>query len=253
MGEQSCAITVTYTPKTAVTLNGSLTIATNAGSQTVKLTGTTAGLAARVGPASLAFGSQAAGETSAAKNAKLTNTGTAEIAINSVSISPANSVFTQGKDGTCTNVLLPGASCTIPVVFTPKTASSYTSSLEILTSAAAVPMELNLSGHGAAATTLSVTSLSFGSLPAGKSAAKTVTLTNNQNIALTGLGAATPNGFSVTGCGMKSEAAGMLAAHGSCTLTVTFAPDKSATYSGNIKLTATGMAAGSIAVTGKGN
>jgi hypothetical protein len=139
------------------------------------------------------------------------------------------------------------------VVFTPKTASSYSGTLKVSTSAAAAQMKVTLSGQGVAATTLSATSLSFGSLTVGKSAAKTVTLANNQNLALTGLAAATPSGFAVTGCGMKHQAAGTLAAHSSCTLTVTFTPAENTTYSGNIKMTATSMAAKSITVTGKGN
>lgn len=93
--------------------------------------------------------------------------------------------------------------------------------------------------------TLSTTSLSF----ANQAAAQTVTLTNNGTTPLALYSVTSPSGF------LQSNTCGIqLRAKSSCTLTVSFVPTESGTFSGNI--TITDDAPGSpqlIAVTGTGS
>jgi hypothetical protein len=123
----NCTVSVTFTPPiTPALASGSqtatLTITDNssgtAGStQTVSLSGTWVAPVASPSPGSLSF-SQVVGSTSAPQTVTLSNTGTATLGINSISIiGPNASQFAETF--TCLATLAAGSSCTISVTFTP--------------------------------------------------------------------------------------------------------------------------------------
>jgi len=121
----SCTINVTFSPTATGPLSGTLTITDNsngvAGStQTVTLSGTgTAPLVSLLTP-SLSLGNQLLSTTSAAQAETVTNTGTANLTISTVTLGGTNaSDFAKSAD-TCTGTTVtPNGTCTVSVTFTP--------------------------------------------------------------------------------------------------------------------------------------
>ena len=202
----------------AVTSNGSLLIQT-----TVDLT-----------PISLAFGSQNVGTKSTAQMATLTNVGTAALTIGTIGIKGTGSAdFTQANG--CGSSLAPGASCTISVVFAPKSAGIFAASLIVNYEGIGSPQSVALSGAGVAPPTVTLlpSNLQFSMQLVGtKSAAQTATLTNTgaQPVTISGIAASLP--FSETNSCPSSLGTGE-----SCTIAVTFAPAKAGGASGTLSVT----------------
>ena len=225
---KSCTIGVSFTPTVYGTDNGTLTVTddnlgVNGTLQTVSLTG--AGVAATtlsLTPASLSFGDQAIATTSAAKKVTVKNTGTGQLTFSSITITGADpSDFAETNN--CTGSVVPGKSCTVTVTFTPQATGSRSASLQLTDDAQGSPQTVSLTGTGVAQVTVSPTSLTFATQKVGtKSAAKTVTLTNNLpaalpfSISFTG---ADPNDFAAT-----NNCSSSVPAKSHCTISVTFTP-----------------------------
>ena len=114
----SCTISVTFTPTTINTRTGTVLVTDNAPAspQTVTLTGT--GTYVSYTPASLTFGAQTVGTTSAPQTISFTNNATTKLTIKSIVITGANNTdFSETNN--CGTSLPPKASCTITVTFTP--------------------------------------------------------------------------------------------------------------------------------------
>jgi hypothetical protein len=232
----SCTISVTFDPTATGTRTATLNISDSASNspQVVNLTGTgTTGPSLTLSPASVNFGNQADGTTSAQTSVTVTNTGNATVTFSSITVTGSNpGNFTESNN--CVPSLTQSSSCTINVTFSPTTAGAYSAAVTLNDNAANDPQSVPLSGTGIAPVTLSVSSINFETVyvGSGKTAAP-VTLTNQMNIALTGISiAASGTGYSqVNTCGSS------VAAGGTCTITVTFAP------------TAAGKSTGSVAIT----
>ncbi|MGH9745165.1 MAG: choice-of-anchor D domain-containing protein [Candidatus Acidiferrales bacterium] len=224
----SCTVPVTFTPLGAGAKSASLQVTDDApGSpQSATLSGTgTAAPVATLSTLTLTFAAQGVGVQSAAQMVTLTNTGTAVMNIEGVSISGANnSDFMQTNN--CTATLAVDAMCTFNVKFTPGAAGQRAASLVIDDDAPGNPHSVALMGTGQVqpTATLSVDTLTFAATVSSvSSASQMVTVTNNggaalaiTSIALTG---ANPGDFMQSnGCGSS------LAASASCTITVTFKP-----------------------------
>lgn len=232
----SCTINVTFTPQATGTLTATLNISDSAGNspQVVTLTGTgTSGPQLTITPSSITFGNQAGGTTSGASTITVSNSGTGTVTFNSIAITGGNaSNFAQTNN--CGTTLTQGNSCAIQVTFTPTTAGSYSAAVTLTDNATNSPQGVSLSGTGIAPVTLSSTSLSFGTVLVGSSKnASPVTLTNQMNVALTGITiAASGTGYSQTNtCGTS------IAAGATCKITVTFAPTAPGASSGSITIT----------------
>jgi Ca2+-binding RTX toxin-like protein len=102
---------------------------------------------ASVSSASLAFGSQIIGSTSATQVITVTNTGNASLVVSALTLSGANLGEFTVTLNTCGTVL-PGASCTINVVFTPTTIGAKSATVSINHNAAGSPSNITLSGTG---------------------------------------------------------------------------------------------------------
>jgi len=173
-------------------------------------------------PATLTFGSQLIGTTSAAKAATLTDGGgSGPLTISSISASGDYS-----QTNTCPvspATLAVGGTCKINVTFTPSVAGMISGAISLSDSAPSTVQLINLSGTGSTPLTISPPSLAFGTVAVGvTSAAKTVTLTNNQSVALAFSFSATGN-YSAVGSG-ASPCGTSLAAKAKCTMAVTFSP-----------------------------
>jgi concanavalin A-like lectin/glucanase superfamily protein/Big-like domain-containing protein/ASPM-SPD-2-Hydin domain-containing protein len=151
----SCTISVTFTPLAVGSLTGTLTVNDNAPNspQAAQLSGT--GTApVTLSPASLSFGSQVFGTTSAKQTVTLKNTQTGPLTISGVSTSGN---FAQTSNCPLSpNTLGAAASCTISVTFTPTALGTRTGTLTITDNAGTSPQTVGLSGTGTLAGLLSI-------------------------------------------------------------------------------------------------
>ena len=151
-----CEIRVTFTPTVTGTLSAALNVADNASGspQTVSLKGvsTAPGPVASFAPASLAFGNQPQGSSSAALMISLTNAGSGTLNVNSeISINgPASGDFhIQAVKNSCPSgafQLAPKTSCYIGVVFAPVTLGVKSAQILIVDDAPGSPQSIELSG-----------------------------------------------------------------------------------------------------------
>ncbi len=232
---KSCSITVTFTPSVLGSLPATVTVTSNATTspQTVSLTGTGV-VPVKLSAATLGFGNVAEGTTSAAKTETLTNVQAEPLTITDIAVSGS---FTQ-TGGTCPlspSTLAGGASCTILIAFTPTTVDPETGTLTIVDNASNSPQVVGLTGTGIAPVTLSTSNLSLGTIAVGNtSAAKTVTLTNHENVALNftaGIAASGPFAVASNTCSPSVPAAG------TCTVGLTFSPATTGAATGALTFT----------------
>jgi hypothetical protein len=185
-------------------------------------------------PATLAFGNQVEGTTSAAKTATLQNAKSGALTITSIAVTGE---FTKAST-TCPlspAKLAAGASCTIRITFQPLTLGSFSGTLTVTDSAANSPQTASLTGKGVAPVTVSPASLSFAGTPVGETtAAQTVTLTNNETTAVTFSSIAATGNFAVTG---NTCSPSIGPAPATCTVGVTFTPTATGARKGQLTFT----------------
>src|SRR5882762_8082707 len=172
-------------------------------------------------PTSLSFGNWVVHTTSTSKAVVLNNTTTAPLAIGSISVSGD-----FGQTSTCPiapAMLAAGGNCKISVTFTPTVLGVRAGTLTVSDNAANTPQTAQVSGTGLTPVGLSSSSLVFGSQSVNTtSAAKVVTLQNNQTVPLMITGISTSGDFAQTSnCPLSPTT---LAAKSSCTISVTFTP-----------------------------
>jgi len=143
----TCTITVSLAPTTTGAQTGTVNIADSASNspQTISLTGSGM-LPLGLSPASLNFGNQTVGTTSAGKNINITNHEKVTVTFNSVTIT-GNDPSDFSQNNNCTS-LAPNAVCTVTVTFTPQVKGSRTASLTISDTATNSPQTAKLSGTG---------------------------------------------------------------------------------------------------------
>jgi mono/diheme cytochrome c family protein len=223
--------------------------------------------AASLSSATLAFGNQVLQTSSATMTATLTNRGSANLVLSSVTLGGTNSVdFT--RSGTCAVALTlaPAQSCTVNAVFRPTAIGPRSATVTIGHNASPATSTVSLTGTGMSAPTpaaaLTATTLAFNNQVVGTtSTTRTVAISNTGTATLT-LGTITitgnyPGDFAATGCSGAS-----VAPNASCTISVTFTPTALSTRSAtlgipsnatgsphNVALTGNGTAAPAPAVT----
>ena len=133
----SCTQTVTFNPTTVGAKVGNVAIsAPYVTTANVALSGTGVSPNIAVSPATLAFGSVLAGDTSVAQTVTISNTGTADLSIASIIITGTNSTeFALATGGTCgttfPKVLAASTNCTQNVTFVPATVGAKAATLTI--------------------------------------------------------------------------------------------------------------------------
>jgi len=249
----SCAISVAFVPTAVGAATGTVTVTDALRTQTVSLSGT--GLkppAIGVSPTALSFSTQAVGSTSAPLTLTVTNTGGAPMASLGFAVTgTAAAGFATGTT-TCGTTLAAGASCTVPVMFTPTLVGSNTATLTVSSSTPGVAaVGVPLSGTATAASGLNVTpaQMTFTVATLGTaSAAQTVTLTNTSTTAASGVTLTTAVPFSLT----ANTCAATLAAGGSCTVGVVFTPTVNGVAVGTLSIGSANLNAGAVQLTGAG-
>jgi hypothetical protein len=190
--------------------------------------------AASLSSSTVSFASQPVGTSSGAQTVTVTNTGTGNLAIVTVTLSGPNCKDYAASNDTCTGAtLLPNGTCTVGVTFTPTTEGDSSASLSFTDIAPHSPQTVTLSGTGTEAVVgLSPASLTFtGQLSGTSSAAQSVIVKNTGNATLTISGITVSGDFSQT-----NTCAGSINAGASCTISVTFKPTAGGTRTGAVSI-----------------
>jgi Abnormal spindle-like microcephaly-assoc'd, ASPM-SPD-2-Hydin/Beta-propeller repeat len=232
----SCKSTIKFTPSVlaAETASVSVTDSSFSIAQTSALTGNGV-VPAALTPATLAFGSVGLDSPSTSKIATLTNNNSFVVDISNIAISGPNSADFAQSTTTCGATLAAKGHCTITLVFTPSVSGPETASLVTTDAATDSPQTISLTGTGVAPVTVTPASLIFAHQNAGTtSAAKTITVKNDQNIPLTGIHLAGPGNsdFRV----VTTTCSSMLAAGKTCTISLNFSPASGGPQSGGLEI-----------------
>jgi Abnormal spindle-like microcephaly-assoc'd, ASPM-SPD-2-Hydin/Protein of unknown function (DUF1573) len=246
----TATLNVVFAPTTGGSASGSVTVTSNANNSplTIPVTGTGAQPGLSITPASFAYGSVVDGQTKS-QNFTLTNTGTSSLTISQLSVSGAG----YSISGLATpSTIAAGASATFSAVFAPTTAGSLPGSVTVSSNAPGSPSTVALSGTGVAGTvTLSANpnSLSFGSVNAGVTSSKSITLTNSGTSNVT-ISQVTVSAKDVAASGVTTPLT--LTPGQSQTMNVAFDPSAAETVSGNITVASTQGGNTVIALSGTG-
>jgi hypothetical protein len=225
----TCAVTITFAPAADGARTGIMTLADDASTHTVMLTGTGKGSASvTFTPALLSFGNTAVNSTSTAQTVSFINNGTAAAALATATVSGDFRIASN----TCSSSLAIGASCTVAVVFAPS-ASGIRSGILSMADADALH-SVSLQGTGTVGTlAISPTSIAFYDTTLNTTTAvRNVVLTNSGNGTLKLGGITATDDFAVSNnCNNLSLAGG-----GTCALSVTFAPRSAGAHIGNLSI-----------------
>jgi hypothetical protein len=226
----SCTFQITFTPTAGGARNGTLTITDNApGSpQSITLTGSGYVTTATVAPASLSFGNENVGTTSASQSVVVTNTGVDAMTVSSIVMSAG---FAETDNCTSSSIQASGT-CTIHVTFSPTAGGSLTGTMTINDNAQGNPHLVTLSGTGLVGIAqLSESGLTFASASVGTtSSAQTITITNSGN------GPLTITSVQATGDFAETNNCTSVNASGTCTIQVTFTPTASGSRTGTLTI-----------------
>lgn len=245
----TCTVTVVFSPSADGGRTGTLTVADDAASHTVVLTGTGRGASSLAfTPSSLVFGNAAVNGVTAAQTVTLLNSGTAAATLQPATV--AGDFRFAGN--TCGASLGTGATCTVDITFAPAAVGFRSGALSL--SDADSTHSVALQGTGTAGVmTLSPTAVSFYDTTLNTTTvARTVSLTNTGNGPLS-LGTITvTDDFAVS----QNCNGVVLSGGAACTLSVTFSPRSAGAHAGTVSVPSdsNGVAGtlSTIALTGNG-
>jgi hypothetical protein len=188
--------------------------------------------------ASVSFGSQNIGTTSALQTVTVTNTGDASLTVASVVLGGTNPTDFTLASNSCVmaSPIAPGGTCTVTAKFAPVAAGSLSATLTLTDNSAfgsAGGMQvINLTGNGVPVVMLSPNSLNFGNQLVG-------TTSVPQVVTLATTGTLTVSSVAITaGYAETNNCVGAVTA--SCSINVTFAPTAAGLQSGTLTITDNG-------------
>ena len=227
--QTGCTLAIVFRPTLAGPSNGTLTVVTAQGTQTVPLSGTGENPATdMLAPLLLNFSPTVEFTSSQSQTVTLTNSGGAPLTAIQVQ---TNGDFTVVND--CGYTLSAQSSCTLTVTYTPHAAGPETGDLTVTDILRAQTVTLHGTGLAPATDTLSATSLTFPATVIGESApSQTITMTNSGDLALTKITMQTlGDGFVETStCGSS------LAAHSACNITVGYTAQTAGSVNGQLDI-----------------
>ena len=213
----------------------------NTATATVTLTVTNGGPILSLAPTALTFSSPI-NVTTLAQTITVSNVGSAPLRINGITLGGANPQR-FGLTHNCpigAATLAAGGSCTVNVTFTPNGTTTRTATVRVAVAAPAVTGTVTLTGTTLRPVVgLSATSLAFGNVPINTiSAPQTVTVTNTGVVPLVfssiTMGGLNPGRFPQTNnCAIGGAG---LAPNASCTVTITFQPNRRAVRSATLTI-----------------
>jgi P pilus assembly chaperone PapD len=177
----------------------------------------------------LSFPSQLINTSSSPQTVQLTNTGSAEVSISSIT---ASGSFRTSNS--CGNSVPPGGNCNVSVTFEPTSQGQHSGAVTLVDSASSKAQVVELGGTATVAQVLPG-SLKFGEQKVGtQSTPQVVTVTNEGSMAMTfssvNIAGANPRDFSQT----NSCLSGAVPPGGTCSVSVTFAPKKTGSRTGTL-------------------
>jgi Cep192 domain 4/HYDIN/CFA65/VesB-like, Ig-like domain len=253
-GGASCTISVNFSPTFKGTAAEQVTLDDSAADspQSISVTGTSIQAVVTFTPSSLSFGDQVVGTTTSAQTATLTNTGTADLSIDSLTafantaqdgLAIIDTPSAVSETDTCPRApttIPPSGSCTITVSTTATMWGSLSGSIAANDNAQGNPQYLSLSETAySGQATLSPTSLTFNNVLVGQtSAPQAVTLTNTGSAPLYVASISGDGVFNETdNCPRPTSSPTSLAPGASCTINVTFTAFQTPTVNGGIIIT----------------
>ena len=222
----SQGMTVTFSPTSAISYGGTVTVNSDAtsGTNTITASGTGTASPTRIISLSgnLAFGSVTVG-SSPQSTLTVNNTGNSTLTVSSIS-------YPSGFSGNWSGTIVAGGSQGVTVTFSPTSATSYGGTVTVNSDETSGTNTITASGTGTAAATRIISLsgiMAFGSLAVGSSEGALLTIYNNGNSTMTVSGISYPSGFS-------GSWSGTIAAGGSQGVTVTFSPTSAISYGGTV-------------------
>jgi hypothetical protein len=250
-----CAVNVTFSPTQVGARSGVLTAFGNisGGQLTVSLAGTgTPGAAVVLTPLQLAFPQTLVGQTAAAMDITISNTGPTTASLSREAVTGDFAISAN----TCGGGLNPDSGCTLAISFAPSASGIRSGTLTVVDSAGTQTAQITGVGVAPATDSLAPASLSFSAQMIGTaSPAQLVTLTNSGDRALQLVAAQVTGDFLVVNnCGTS------LSGHSSCALALQFVPTKIGAEQGTlmvsdairtqtVNLSGTGLAPAGVSVT----
>jgi Abnormal spindle-like microcephaly-assoc'd, ASPM-SPD-2-Hydin len=241
----SCTITVTFTPKSIGTINGTLTIVDGdvTSPQVVTLTGTgTSGPTVSLSPASLNFGSVLVKSASAPMTVTLTNTGGGTLTFTGgnaagITITGTNKAdFTQTNN--CGSSVAAGASCTITVTFTPQASGTRSAAVTLTDNAGNGTQTVNLAGTGAYPTvTLTPSTLGFGNVEVNYSSGTLTSTVKNSGLVTLTISKIALSGTHPSEYTQTNNCIGSFAAGATCAINVIFSPTATGSQNASVTIT----------------
>ncbi|HSY90093.1 MAG TPA: choice-of-anchor D domain-containing protein [Candidatus Binatus sp.] len=255
-GGGECAITVTFTPSTAASRPGTLTIVQGGDNSpnVVNLTGTgTSQPFVTLSPATLTFANQTVDTASPYQTVTVSNAATTSLTLSNPPFS-ISSNFAQTNN--CPSSLAQNATCTVNIAFLPTQNGAFSGQMYVNSNTNGLATTyVSLSGNGvvgAPALTLSSAGMMFNPQVIGTSSfAQTLTVSNTSNVPVTIFG------ISVTGtANLDYTASGCVTTvypGGQCGVRVIFVPTATGARAATVTLAdSTTAAAHSFTVTGTG-
>jgi surface antigen len=222
----SQSVTVTFTPTSATSYGGTVTVNSDAtsGVNTIAASGTGTATPTRIISlgGNLAFGSVTVG-SSPQSTLTIYNTGNSTMTVSSIS-------YPSGFSGNWSGTIATGGSQPVTVTFSPTSATSYGGTVTVNSDATSGVNTIAASGTGTAAPTRIISlggNLAFGNVTVNSSAQSTLTIYNTGNSTMTVSSISYPSGFS-------GNWSGTIVAGGSQPVTVTFSPTSATSYGGTI-------------------
>jgi hypothetical protein len=210
-------------------------------------------------PQIIDFGNQTQNVRSAVQTVQVTNEGTADLTISSITFTQTDTSGYTGDfaetDNCVGTVAASGGTCTINITFTPSSTQVETGTFTLTDNAAGSPQTIDVKGTGVTASTavtVTPTSLAFGNVTVGDvSAAQTVTITNTGTATLNITGISTSGDFSQTNT--CSALLNVLNPGQSCAISVSFSPTSSGARNGSLSISDTAVGSPqSVALSGTG-
>jgi hypothetical protein len=144
----SCILSVAFAPTADGNFSGAVTITDNGGTgtQQIHVTGTGVTPVATLSRTRISFPATPVGQKSAPQVVRLTNTGTANLSIASITLTGDSGNFTETNR--CPRSLGPGFGCPITITFTPQTKGVLRGGVSIVDNSTPPTQTLNLFGTG---------------------------------------------------------------------------------------------------------
>jgi hypothetical protein len=217
----------------------------------VSLNGTGTAPAVSLSSPSLGFGRELPNTRSAPQTETVTNSGTSNLTISTVTIGGGNAGDFAKSADTCTGAtVVPNGTCAVSVTFKPAATGPRSGSLNFVDNATNSPQAVSLTGKWTALAEVTPASITF----AGQSLettgpAQTVTLTNNDSVGINITAVNVTGDFSLTNNCPATLGSGL-----SCQIQIASAPTVSGTFYGTLSIsTSATSAAETVSLVGTGN